>query len=79
MVLPGRIELPASPLPRECSTPELRQLNTASFCHTPTRLASVNSGEFYGLGQSRAKLVKNGLISAFLGMFHIASTSGNLV
>ena len=25
MVLPGRIELPASPLPRECSTPELRQ------------------------------------------------------
>ena len=25
MVLPGRFELPASPLPRECSTPELRQ------------------------------------------------------
>ena len=25
MVLPGRFELPTSPLPRECSTPELRQ------------------------------------------------------
>ncbi len=25
MVLPGGIEPPASPLPRECSTPELRQ------------------------------------------------------
>ena len=25
MVLPERIELSASPLPRECSTPELRQ------------------------------------------------------
>ena len=25
MVLPDRIELSASPLPRECSTPELRQ------------------------------------------------------
>ena len=26
VVLPGRIELPTSPLPRECSTSELRQL-----------------------------------------------------
>ena len=24
-MLPGRFELPTSPLPRECSTPELRQ------------------------------------------------------
>ena len=29
MVLPKRIELLTSPLPRECSTPELRQLNVS--------------------------------------------------
>ena len=31
MVLQGRIELPTSPLPRECSTTELLQL-TQSVC-----------------------------------------------
>ena len=30
VVLPGGIEPPASPLPRECSTPELRQLMRVS-------------------------------------------------
>ena len=30
MVLPGRIELPTSPLPRECSTTELRQRTMAA-------------------------------------------------
>jgi hypothetical protein len=37
MVLPGRIELPTSPLPRECSTTELRQrtvlFRRADTCH----------------------------------------------
>ena len=33
MVLRERIELSTSPLPRECSTTELRQPNAADFCH----------------------------------------------
>ena len=35
MVLPGRIELPTSPLPRECSTTELRQ-RTLRFARADT-------------------------------------------
>jgi hypothetical protein len=33
MVLPERIELSTSPLPRECSTPELRQLTVMDGCY----------------------------------------------
>ena len=44
MVLPGRFELPASPLPRECSTPELRQrgftVKAAAHCHRIMGFAS---------------------------------------
>ena len=44
MVLPERFELSASPLPRECSTPELRQrgftLKAAAHWHRRTPFAS---------------------------------------
>ena len=44
MVLPGRIELPTSPLPRECSTTELRQrtdAKRADTCHRRRRGATL--------------------------------------
>ena len=47
MVLPGRFELPTSPLPRECSTPELRQrcvlrvLIVALFWHYKPKLGGA--------------------------------------
>ena len=37
MVLPERFELSTSPLPRECSTPELRQHDQRLFSVTPMR------------------------------------------
>jgi hypothetical protein len=41
MVLPERIELSTSPLPRECSTTELRQHpDAADFCHIDPGSAS---------------------------------------
>ena len=53
MVLPERFELSTSPLPRECSTPELRQRSyvrrtpqgvaAAGVCHSPTRGARHQS------------------------------------
>ena len=56
MVLPGRFELPTSPLPRECSTPELRQPFTMGFLSGYRRfckrkldvLSWVMYGQFYG-------------------------------
>ena len=36
MVLPERFELSTSPLPRECSAPELRQPTLRVFSVTPT-------------------------------------------
>ena len=48
MVLPGRIELPTSPLPRECSTSELRQQNR------------LNIGFYASFAQiARCKIVQN--------------------
>ena len=50
MVLPGRIELPTSPLPRECSTTELRQrtlcFRRADTCHRrlPGATPSLDGG-----------------------------------
>ena len=42
MVLPERIELSTSPLPRECSTTELRQpFERADFCHNELSSAST--------------------------------------
>ena len=48
MVLRGRIELPTSPLPRECSTTELPQpvLIVAAFCHMSLRSASAELDNF---------------------------------
>jgi|GEM_PF-3248634 hypothetical protein len=41
MVLLGRIELPASPLPRECSTTELQQrLKRAALCEGARDMSS---------------------------------------
>jgi hypothetical protein len=42
LVLPDRIELSTSPLPRECSTTELRQLKASAgaFCHINPACAS---------------------------------------
>ena len=39
VVLTRRFELPTSPLPRECSTPELRQPLTCNRCEN---LAQIN-------------------------------------
>ncbi len=54
MVLPERIELSTSPLPRECSTTELRQRfgqsglalsrNVGAFCHRGQGMASAPKG-----------------------------------
>src|SRR5437879_13716487 len=48
LVLPHRIELWTSPLPRGCSTTELRQLAAARICHSggegSTRAAGPNPG-----------------------------------
>ena len=49
MVLLGRFELPASPLPMECSTPELQQPDKsdwskpARYCHSYGHYARLNS------------------------------------
>ena len=59
MVLPGRFELPTSPLPRECSTPELRQPFTMKvssgyrrFCKDKLDvLVWVMYGKFMGKSQ----------------------------
>ena len=46
MVLPERIELSASPLPRECSTTELRQhgARKAGACYEPGRANVKRTG-----------------------------------
>ena len=56
MVLLGRFELPASPLPRECSTPELQQRPKGhanhvrcarrGYCHSAAMDASQKSHPF---------------------------------
>lgn len=43
MVLPERFELSASPLPMECSTPELRQPMSRGNCHRVSGIASLDS------------------------------------
>jgi hypothetical protein len=48
MVPPVRIELTAPPLPRVCSTPELRRHGGGGRCHRGRGLARVISGLFSG-------------------------------
>ena len=43
MVLPGRIELTTSPLPRECSTTELRQRTFERPCRGGMRAAKFDA------------------------------------
>ena len=45
LVLPNRIELSTSPLPRECSTTELRQLNRKCQMRPRRIRYGVNSGQ----------------------------------
>jgi hypothetical protein len=65
MVLLGRFELPASPLPRECSTPELQQRNhmrgprcfvaRRGYCHSHAVDASQKRNNFESLTLARAQ------------------------
>ena len=56
MVLPLRIELRTSPLPRECSTTELRQ--------QPEAAEYVEQGRDEGAGKKRGDPCHSGILSA---------------
>src|SRR5262249_30561443 len=63
MVLPGRIELTTSPLPRECSTTELRQ-HRAGAIHTYLKQSTRTEVTFLAIAVTAAQAAPTAVATA---------------